>query len=1023
VKLKMNMKNIFKKRYLIVIVMLSIVILGGLGLYNYYNNNASKSAGVTDPTTGTNFNHIIIIAMENEPESIIGSSSTPFLNSLAAAGSTLANDNHYSDNVNCSAGCYVEFTTGAANGDGLGDGWGCCVALTSVVDQMAPAGLTWQAYCAEGCPRGLDHFPFQGYSSDTNSPNIYGIGSGPNGGISVTTSTFIAEANSANPPNYMWYTPTDSENMHDNSISSGDTYLKNFLVGSGTVSSPASGSLLASNLFTNPTDKTLLWIWWDECGSSDGGPACNSNSSAANIEYGSMVKAGYTSSVSYNEFSELATIEDNWGLSLLGSAASNAPISDIFTSVVTPPTSGNFGICTSLPQGWNCGNANGQGGSASSTINNGIELDSMSSVGGSNNAYGYATTQKGTFPWTPCTSPASGVLPAGITTVTTTFTPTVLPTSTSGSRYHIYLALYYWLPNGTVSAGGSTYQCLDTQARIENIGGTFSPIGTTATYNPGDSFGWDQVVLGSVSTGLTYSITANVTTQAQSDFAAWGIPTSTAYQLSGIEIGIEGFSFNQLNVSFTDVNWTTSSSPSPSFTLTANPASISVQTGVQGTSAITVNPLNGFTGTVTFGVTSSTGLNCSISSSTLSCSSSTAGTYTATVTGTSGTLTSQVLVSYTVTAPPTLTALFIFSPSAPTVGQTITFTATASGGTSPYAYSWTLGDGTIASGASITHSYSTTGIYTVTLTITDSSNPTQTATSSHSITVSTTPVTTGKYILSLQGWDFDGGGEHTAILNGHTIGKLPPSNCSSCAQTWTTFTINITTTISTTGLNTLSFKDAGWDCGVTDQIRDLTITSGSTVVYSNATTYDNSCTINPTLIYHFRVGPPPPPSFTLSANPTSISIYTGKIGNSTITIVPVNGFSGVVTYTIGVSSSNLLCSITSNILSCTSNTGGVYTATVTGTSGTLTSSTSVVYTVTQPSPLVVTVVAGYTVTFTATVTGGVSPYTYAWSFGDGTTDIRNPVSHSYTTAGTYTVTLTVTDSIGETITITQSITV
>jgi PKD repeat protein len=1005
----MNMRNIFKKRYLIAIIVLTIAVLGGLGLYNYHINNTSKSG--VDPSTS--FNHIVIIAMENEPESILTDGSTPFMTSLMNAGSTLAMDNHYSDNVNCSAGCYVEFTTGAANGDGLGDGWSCCVALTSVVDQVASAGLTWQAYCAEGCPRGNDHFPFTGYTDLQGSSNIFT-------GSSVTTSTFIAAANSANPPNYLWYTPTDSENMHDNSISSGDTYLKNFLVGSGTVSSPASGSLLASNLFTNPADKTLLFIWYDECGSSDGGPACDSNSDAANIEYGSMVKAGYTSQASYNEFSELAMIEDNWGLPLLGSASSNAPVSDIFTSTVP---SGNFGICESLPQGWNCGNENGQGGTASSTITNGIELASMSNVGGSNNAYGYATTQKGTFPWTPCTSPASGVLPSGISTVTTTFTPTVLPASTSSSRYHIYLALYYWLPNGAVTAGGSTYQCLDTQARVENIGGTFSPIGTTATYNPGDSFGWDQVVLGSVSIGSTYSITANVTTQAQSDFAAWGLPTSTAYQLSGIEIGIEGFQFNQLNVSFTDVNWTTSSSSSPSFTLMANPASINVQTGVQGTSTITVNPLNGFTGTVTFGVTSSTGLNCSISSSTLSCSSSTTGTYTATVTGTSGTLTSQVLVSYTVTAPPTLTASFVFSPSAPTVGQTVTFTATASGGISPYAYSWTLGDGTTASGVSITHSYSTTGTYTITLTIIDSSNPTQTATSSHSIIVSTTPVTTGKYILSLQGWDFDGGGEHTAVLNGHTIAKLPPSDCSSCAQTWTTFTVNITTTISTTGLNTLSFKDAGWDCGVTDQIRDLTITSGSTVVYSNATTYDNSCTINPSLIYHFRVGPPPLPSFTLSANPASISIYTGRTGNSTITIVPINGFSGVVTYTVGVSSSNLSCSITSNILSCMSNIGGTYTVIVTGTSGTLTSSVPVTYIITQPAPLVATVVVGYTVTFTATVTGGVSPYTYTWVFGDGSTGTGNPVSHTYATAGTYTVILTVTDSIGESVTVTQSITV
>ncbi len=52
--------------------------------------------------------------------------------------------------------------------------------------------------------------------------------------------------------------------------------------------------------------------------------------------------------------------------------------------------------------------------------------------------------------------------------------------------------------------------------------------------------------------------------------------------------------------------------------------------------------------------------------------------------------------------------------------------------------------------------------------------------------------------------------------------------------------------------------------------------------------------------------------------------------------------------------------------------------------------------------------------FTANATGGVSPYSYSWNFGDGTSDTGNPVTHSYSAAGYYTVTVTVTDSIGET---------
>ena len=55
-------------------------------------------------------------------------------------------------------------------------------------------------------------------------------------------------------------------------------------------------------------------------------------------------------------------------------------------------------------------------------------------------------------------------------------------------------------------------------------------------------------------------------------------------------------------------------------------------------------------------------------------------------------------------------------------------------------------------------------------------------------------------------------------------------------------------------------------------------------------------------------------------------------------------------------------------------------------------------------------VTGQTVNFTATVTGGSPPYTYSWSFGDGTIDSGNPTSHTYENVNTYSVVLIVTDA-------------
>jgi len=74
-------------------------------------------------------------------------------------------------------------------------------------------------------------------------------------------------------------------------------------------------------------------------------------------------------------------------------------------------------------------------------------------------------------------------------------------------------------------------------------------------------------------------------------------------------------------------------------------------------------------------------------------------------------------------------------------------------------------------------------------------------------------------------------------------------------------------------------------------------------------------------------------------------------------------------------------------------------------------------TVLQVPPLQVSVSANpnngqspIAVTFTSTVTGGIPPYTYAWTFGDGGTSTDANPAYTYRSSGTYTVTLVVTDS-------------
>src|SRR5207247_10387076 len=102
------------------------------------------------------------------------------------------------------------------------------------------------------------------------------------------------------------------------------------------------------------------------------------------------------------------------------------------------------------------------------------------------------------------------------------------------------------------------------------------------------------------------------------------------------------------------------------------------------------------------------------------------------------TATSQQSITVT-SPPPALTASFTYNPSSPQVGQTVSFSGSASGGVSPYGYSWSFGDGSTGTGSSVTHAYASTGSFTVVLTVRDSGSPQQTTTSQQSITISSAP--------------------------------------------------------------------------------------------------------------------------------------------------------------------------------------------------------------------------------------------------------------------------------------------
>ena len=134
------------------------------------------------------------------------------------------------------------------------------------------------------------------------------------------------------------------------------------------------------------------------------------------------------------------------------------------------------------------------------------------------------------------------------------------------------------------------------------------------------------------------------------------------------------------------------------------------------------------------------------------------------------------------------------------------------------------------------------------------------------------------------------------------------------------------------------------------------------------------------------------PNFTLSPSPNSVTITQGSSGTSTVTITPLNGFSGNVTLSASGLPSGVTASFNPNPATTTSTltltasataATGTVTVTVTGTSGTLTNTTTLSLTVNAPvqsfslsaSPNAVTIVKGAgsgTSTITITPNNGFS---------------------------------------------------
>jgi phospholipase C len=261
-------------------------------------SSAQAAAGVPTP------DHTVVVVFENHAyNQVIGSSSAPYINSLKTNGAGLSASYAL---THPSQPNYFALFSGATQG--ITDDSCYTPGFSSqpnLASELIAAGKTWGSY-NEGLPS-------QG--STTCSSGDYARKHNPWFGFSnVPTSTAKTFAQFPSDystlPQVSFVVPDLCSDMHDCSVSTGDTWLKNNLSAYATWAK---------------THNSLLVVTFDE----DNRLAGNK---IPTVLYGQQVTPGSTSSTTYNHYDVLRTIEDMHGLPHAGNAASGKDITGIWTS-------------------------------------------------------------------------------------------------------------------------------------------------------------------------------------------------------------------------------------------------------------------------------------------------------------------------------------------------------------------------------------------------------------------------------------------------------------------------------------------------------------------------------------------------------------------------------------------------------------------------------------------------------------------------------------------------------------------
>jgi len=264
-----------------------------------------------------NFSHVFLIVMENEESTgVMGNNAAAYINTLAT-GHGLATQ--YFAVSHPSLPNYLALTAGSTFGI-ASDCTGCYVNATNIADQVESSGRSWKGYL-ESMPSSCyvgDAYPYM----QKHNPFIYynDVRTNPARCAEhvVPFTQLSTDLVNGSVPNLAWITPNMCNDMHDCSIATGDAWLANVVPG-----------ILASSAFQNGG---VLFITWDEGESSAGCCGNAAGGQVATLVIAPNGVAGFRSTIAETHYSLLRTIEDAWGLSALGQAASAVAMREYFRS-------------------------------------------------------------------------------------------------------------------------------------------------------------------------------------------------------------------------------------------------------------------------------------------------------------------------------------------------------------------------------------------------------------------------------------------------------------------------------------------------------------------------------------------------------------------------------------------------------------------------------------------------------------------------------------------------------------------